>query len=115
MTRAEYHALRRAAWTARAAYDCEAAEDGRSSYASHGIRCDHALRAWQQARAAVPRDRGESLETARRLNRRRRVLFCIHQRNQARRHTPSCVSAYTRDVRAALIPLEVCHVRIGAR
>lgn len=115
MNRDHYHALRRAAYAATVASYRQAADDGRSSYGSHSIRCLHASRAAEAALASVPRDPGNSLETVRRIARRRRVLFCIQQRNHARRFTPACTASYTRDIRSALIPLEVRHVRIGTR
>jgi hypothetical protein len=104
MTRDAYHALRRAAFEASRAYCREADSDGRSSYASHGIRCLHALREAEAARNHVPHER-DHLYPTQCATRRRRVLFCIKQRSSARKHAPSCVPSYTRDVRAALIPL----------
>lgn len=104
MTRDRYHALRRAAHEAAAAYCREADADGRSSYASHSIRSLHALREAQAAGDQLPRE-AEHLYPIQCANRRRRVLFCIQQRNYARRVTPACAASYTRDVRAALVPL----------
>jgi len=104
MTRDQYNALRRAAFEAGEAYRREADSDGRSSYGSHSIRCLHALREAQAARNHVPHER-DHLYPVQYANRRRRVLFCIDQRHHARKHAPSCVPSYTRDVRAALIRL----------
>lgn len=112
MKRAEYHALRRAAYVAKKAASDEILDDGRSSYASHGIRVNSAIRAASAAEHRVPRDRGNALETVRRINRRRRVIACIRERNHARTHTPSCLPFYQRQLHDALhcLDLENRHV-----
>lgn len=106
MTRAEYTALRRAAYVAKKAVSDEIAADGRSSYASRSIRVNSAIRAASDAEHRVPLDHGNSLETVRRANRRLYVLRCIHERNFARDHTPHCLPFYQRRLREALHPLE---------
>lgn len=106
MTRAEYTALRRAAYAAKKAASDEVMADGRSSYASHSIRVNSAIRAASDAEHRVPRDRGHSLETVRRTNHRLYVLRCIRERNFARDHTPYCLPFYQRQLRAALHPQE---------
>lgn len=115
MTRAEYDALRRAAYAAACAYAVESTSDGRSSYASHGIRCLHALNEAKAASNRVPHPSDKSLETLRTAARRRFVLRTINDRNRARARTPHCLSFYQRQLRAALHPLEVEHVRFGSR
>ena len=109
MTRAEYHALRRAAFAASAAWAREAASDGRSSYGSHSIRCLYASRDAAAARARVPRAR-ESIDVIQTAARRRRVLRAIRERNWRRQHAPCCLPYYERELRAALHPLENRHV-----
>ena len=106
MTRAEYTALRRAAWVASKAASDEVMDDGRSSYSSHSIRVNSAIRAADDAAHRVPRDHGHSLETVCRANRRLYVLRCIRERNFARDHTPYCLPFYQRQLRAALHPQE---------
>lgn len=108
MTRAEYHALRRAAYAAAMEYRREAGDDGRSSYASHSIRCLHALRAAEAAKARVPRA-GDSIDAIRTAARRRRVVACIADRNWRRKHAPGCLPYYERELRAAIHHLENRH------
>lgn len=113
MTRAEYTALRRAVHAALSDYLREAAEDGRSSYGAHAIRCLSAWRAFEVARARIPRAR-DSVDVIRTAARRRRVIQCISDRNWRRKHAPGCLPYYQRQLRAALHPLEVAHVRFDA-
>lgn len=114
MNRDHYHALRRAAFAASAAWAREAGSDDRSSYASHSIRCLHASRTADAARAKVPRAR-ESVDVIQTAARRRCVIRAISDRNWRRAHAPGCLPFYEREIRAALHPLEVQHVRLGFR
>lgn len=103
MNREEYNQRRQKAYEAAQAYTREANEDGRSSYASHWIRVNHALQHAQLMKAMVPHDAGgKDLFMIRSLNRRRYVIQCIKDRNHAREHTPGCLRFYEHQLRKAL-------------
>lgn len=107
MNRQEYNQLRREAYEASKRYSSEANSDGRSSYASHSIRCNFALQEAVAAGNRVPRDNGGKdmfmIQTA---SRRRWVIQCIKDRNWRREHAPCCLGFYERQLRSALHPLE---------
>lgn len=107
MNRAQYHAMRRAAFLAALAYERKCNEDGRSSYGMHSIECNRALREATAAAARVPRDRTESRFAVQTRARRARVLWVLSDRRIRKR---AGIPWFPADLRDALHKLEVRHV-----